>query len=168
MAALIVLAVCLILVSTLLYVGIAMFPIALLVSLVGNINVLHDIFVFLNCSSIFTIITGVTISAIIYSEHTPDGLKTHSMFKLITRSIIPISLIILVTVNVLNLIIPKNKENLMFAVGAQIVYNSDTAKQVLTSGSVILVESMKYFEKKAKNLNEDSNETNNTKKWKSF
>ena len=118
------------------------FPIAALVTLFGNIELLSRII------SILLGITAVVGLILICLSFIVDS-NNHQTYS-ITAKISSMVVAILLLMGSIKILLPKNGEMLLYAVGAQILYQNEDAQKIAKSATGILSSAVKVVELKAK------------------
>lgn len=135
------------LVGAIVALGIA-FPVYTLGVLISNVGVIHNMLGLCMLACILALVVGCV--GLVASELSQTAID---IFKKIYKFAIPV----LVAAIFLKLFIPETKENAMLLVGAQVVYDSDTAKSVANSGADILKSSANLLAVKVKQYEAELN-----------
>ena len=120
------------------------FPIAALVTLFSNIEPLSRTISILLAITVVVGFVLIILSFIVDS----DNDETYST----TIRISSIVVAILLLIASIKILLPKNGEMLLYAVGAQILYQNEDAQKIAKSATGILSSAVKVVELKAKQL----------------
>ena len=132
------------------------FPIYTLGVLISNVDLLPAMF-----STVINISLGllIVIAIFLVSAHNDTEMESTVAYM---KKLAGVLLLIILCLSILKPFMPKDKETAMVLIGAQVLYDSDTARDVATQGADLLKRSVNVFSIKLKDY-EKSLESNTTK-----
>jgi hypothetical protein len=124
------------------------FPIAALVTFFGNVEMLSGaVGILLGVVGVVgAIIFAIASFGVMASTNVGEVLSTKEFIK----KFAPIWLSVVLILGTIKIILPKNGEMLLYAVGAQILYQNEDAQKIAKSATGILSSAIKIVETKAK------------------